>query len=184
MVYSPQEDSYFLSQVVENYLSKLSTKLKDKLKILDVGTGSGIQSKNLLSLEIKKSKIVAIDLNLDTLKNTKKLGIKSIQSDLFSNIDQKFDLIIFNPPYLPKEKFDSELDTTGGKNGDETIIKFITQLPKHLTKKGICFLLTSSFTPEKKWKSEAKKLNLLFKKIAEKNLFFEKLFIWEITQPQ
>jgi release factor glutamine methyltransferase len=175
-VYQPAEDSIFLSEVLKN-------KIKDKdIKALDVGTGSGIQSKTLIELGIKKENITAVDINQEALKEVSKLGIKTIKSDLFKKIKDKFDLIIFNPPYLPESEFDNEPDTTGGKKGDEIIIKFMKDLKSYLTKEGKCFLLTSSLTPNKEWKDLANKKGLKVKKISEKKIFFEELYVWEITQ--
>jgi release factor glutamine methyltransferase len=182
MIYQPAEDSYFLCEIISDYLIKLTENQRPKIKVLDMGTGSGIQTINCLKNKIKKQNITAIDINPDAIKETKKLKIKSIKSDLFSKVNKnsQFDLIIFNPPYLPEHKYDNQKDTTGGKKGDETIIKFIKQLNPHLSNNGVCFLLTSSLTPESAWKSEAKKQNLKIKLIASKNLFQEKLFIWKI----
>ncbi|MEA3329485.1 MAG: HemK2/MTQ2 family protein methyltransferase [Nanoarchaeota archaeon] len=174
MYYLPAEDSFFLAQIVKKYLKNKN------ITALDLGTGSGIQSENLISLGISKKNILAIDINSKALSQAKKLGVKTLKSNLFENIKSKFDLIIFNPPYLSKHKFDAKADTTGGEKGDEIIVNFIKDLEKHLTKTGTCFLLTSSFTPDN-WKKTAENKNLIIKKIATKNLFFEKLFVWEIS---
>lgn len=168
-IYQPAEDSYFLSEILKKKI-KNSNK-----KFLDMGCGSCIQSKTLLSLGVPKQNILAVDINPEAIKKAKALGVNSKKSNLFENIKEKFDIIIFNPPYLPEDKFDSLPDTTGGKKGDEIIKKFLIQAKKHLTKSGKIFLLTSSHTP-----STWKKTNLKIKKIATKNLFFEKLFIFEI----
>lgn len=174
MIYQPREDSLFLSEVVKKFAKK-------NIKILDLGTGSGIQSKNLLKSGVNKKFITASDIDKKAIDEAKKLGIKVVKSDLFSNIKNKFDLIIFNPPYLPKNKFDDEKDTTGGKKGDEVIIKFIKQLKKHLNHDGKVLLLTSSLTPNKNWMKLAKDSKFKVKKIDSKKLFFEELYIWFIT---
>ncbi len=175
--YQPAEDSYFLADIVKK-------ELKNKnIKICDMGTGSGFQSQNLISLGVPNQNILAVDLNPKAIEKAKSLKVKTKLSDLFSNVKQKFDLILFNPPYLPEDKYDSLPDTTGGKTGDEIISKFISQLPSHLTPSGKALLLTSSFTPDS-WKTVTKRKNLSLKKFATKNLFFEKLFVWEITQSQ
>jgi len=181
--YQPAEDSYFLCEVIKKYLKKLKNLDRQKIMVLDMGTGSGIQSENCIKSKIPKHNILAVDINENALKQAKKLKIKTIKSDLFLKLkNEKFDLIIFNPPYLPENKYDKKADTTGGKNGDEVIIRFIKQLKIHLLNKGVCFLLTSSLTPEKKWIGKAKKQKLQVKKIAEKKFFFEKLFAWEIKK--
>jgi HemK-related putative methylase len=173
--YKPAEDSIFLSKI-------LKEKVKSKnLKALDLGTGSAIQSHTLIEIGIKKENITAIDINPEALTEAKKLGVKTLKSNLLENTNEKYDLIAFNPPYLPESEFDNEPDTTGGKHGDEVILTFIKQLRSHLTKTGICYLLTSSLTPEKNWMSLAKKERLTVKKIATEKIFFEELYIWEIT---
>ncbi|MEM3113003.1 MAG: methyltransferase [Candidatus Pacearchaeota archaeon] len=181
-IYQPAEDSYFLAGIVSDYLKIISKSDKNKMLVLDMGAGSGIQSKNLIRFGIKKQNITAVDMNKDAINETKKIGIKIIKSDLFGSLNKKtkFNLIIFNPPYLPEHKYDKKPDTTGGKKGDETILEFIKELKYHLIEKGVCFLLSSSMTPENRWKAEAKKQNLKVKIIAEKKLFFETLFVWEI----
>ncbi len=187
-IYQPAEDSYLLAEIVSDYLKKLSKKEKNNIKFLDMGTGSGIQAETCLKSGIPNKNIIAVDINPEPIRYIKNLnlGIKIIHSDLFSKIlknkETKFDLIIFNPPYLPEHKYDKLLDTTGGKHGDETIIKFIKQLKYYLAKNGVCFLLTSSLTPELKWKKQAKQNNLNIKKLATKNLFQERLYVWKITK--
>ncbi|MEM3074511.1 MAG: methyltransferase [Candidatus Pacearchaeota archaeon] len=174
--YIPSDDSFILADAV---IKKIKNK---NIKILDLGTGSGIQSKTLLENGIKKNNITASDINQEALNEVKKLGIKTRKSNLFEKIYEKYDLIIFNPPYLPEHKFDKELDITGGKIGDETIINFIQDLKEHLTPKGFSLLITSSHTPNNKWIKIAKQKNLKVNKISSKKLFFEELFVWEIMQ--
>ena len=144
-IYQPAEDSYFLSSVLTNYLSGKPK----QIKILDMGSGSGIQAQTCKKLGFNK--ILTADINKEAIKNLKKQGFKSVHSDLFSNINkkEKFDLIIFNPPYLPEHKYDKEKDTTGGKKGFETIIRFLNQARKYLNKNGNILLLFSSFSQPK-----------------------------------
>tara|TARA_Y100000310_G_scaffold268572_1_gene281247 strand:+ start:13036 stop:13584 length:549 start_codon:yes stop_codon:yes gene_type:complete len=173
--YPPAEDSYFLTEIIKKQIKNKN------IKCLDLGTGSAIQSKTLIELGIKKQNITAIDINPAALIEAKKLKIKTINSNLFQKTKEKYDLIIFNPPYLPESKYDSEPDTTGGKNGDEVIIEFIKQLKKHLTKTGKALILTSSLTPNNKWQKLANSLDLKIKKLATKKIFYEELYVWEIN---
>ncbi len=169
-MYTPQEDSFFFAEFLENYFSNL----KDKnIKYLDMGTGSGILAQTALKKGIPQKNIFTVDIDKEAVTNAKKLGFNSVQSDLFQNINEKYDLITFNAPYLPQNKHDKKTDTTGGEKGDETAVEFIKQAKKHLNTNGKAFLLISSHTPIKtieKFKPEIKK---------EKRLFFEKLKILE-----
>ena len=93
-----------------------------------------------------------------------------------SSEKNKFDLILFNPPYLPEDKFDKGLDTTGGKNGSEVINKFLIQAKRYLNKNGKILILTSSLTKKINWQIYSKK------KLAEKRIFFETLYVWELSR--
>lgn len=77
----------------------------DKIKILDIGTGTGCIAIELAK-HFKSAEITAVDVcqpTLDTaLKNAKKYNVEInfILSDIFSNVYEKFDLIVSNPPYI------------------------------------------------------------------------------------
>lgn len=172
-IYLPAEDSFLLSDIIEKEIMKLSD--KKEIKTLEIGCGSGIQLQTLFKKGIKKENIFSCDINSEAVKHCKNLGFQSIKSDLFEKIKGKFNLIIFNPPYLPSHKFDREKDTTGGKKGSETINKFLKQAKSHLAKTGKIFLLTSSYTKGIKWGAWKKRL------VAQKKLFFEELYVWELT---
>lgn len=165
MIYPPSEDSYLLQKYVKKYA---------KGKVLDMGTGSGI-----LALEaLKKTKnVLASDINKEAVINAKNLGIKAIQSNLFSKIKGKFNLIIFNPPYLPEDKNepkDSKLATTGGKKGYELIKKFLKQAKPHMNKNGKILILISSLTgnPSVIFKDYNYKL------LETQRLFFESISVY------
>src|SRR3989344_962257 len=127
-MYCPSEDSYLLSKTLKKYL-------KDKnraIRILDMGSGSGIQAETCRELGFKN--IIVADIDKEAVRHLRKKGFKAVYSDLFSNINKKskFNLIIFNPPYLPQDEYDKEKDATGGKKGYETILKFLKQAKFHL----------------------------------------------------
>ena len=175
-IYSPEEDSYLLSRILKKKIPKLVKKNPD-LKFLEIGSGSGIQLQTAFDSGIKKENIFSCDVNPQAVKECKKLGFNCIKSDLFEKINGKFDLIVFNPPYLPtdeSEPLDSRLATTGGKNGSEIINRFLKQAKNYLKKDGKIFLVSSSLTKGLDFSGYKKK------KIGEEKLFFEKLFVFEI----
>jgi release factor glutamine methyltransferase len=174
-VYSPAEDSFLLSSAIKSKISRLIAK-NSNLKVLEIGSGSGIQLKTLFESGIKKQNIFSCDINPEAVKHCRKLGFSCVQSNLFEKISGKFNLILFNPPYLPEdsaEPKDSALATTGGKRGGEIINIFLQQAKKHLAKDGRIFLLTSSLTKGINWKGYKKKI------IAKQKLFFEEIYVWE-----
>jgi methylase of polypeptide subunit release factors len=208
MIYQPAEDSFLMSQILKEKLPELLRKNPD-LKFLEIGAGSGIHLETAKNLGIKKENIYSSDIDKKSVSHCRTLrfpseaiekiapqyregrlsegnrrcprGFNCIHSDLFDKIPkQKFDLIIFNPPYLPedsREPSDSKLATTGGKKGNEIILKFLKQAKNFLEKNGKIFLITSSLSPEINFA----KLCYKAKEIGCEKLFFERLCIWEIT---
>jgi release factor glutamine methyltransferase len=193
-IYQPSDDSYLLAKAIKNFFKnrskekpknkKTNKNIKKQLKILDMGSGSGIQAKICRKLGFKN--ILTTDINPNAVNNLKKQKFKSIKTNLFSNIKKnkknKFDIIIFNPPYLPENKYDNEKDTTGGKKGYETIIKFLKQAKPYLTKNSVILLLISSFSKSNIIKKQAKTLGYNLKLLEKKTIFFEKLFVYELKQ--
>ena len=175
-IYPPAEDSIFLAEFLRQYLKNKNK----KLKILDMGTGSGIIAETAKKENFKN--IVAADINKKAVDFTRKKQIKAIASDLFSNIKGKFDIITFNPPYLPSHPYDSEIDTTGGKKGYETIFLFLKQARNHLREKGEILLLFSSLSKPEAIKKQARKLNYQLRVLSRKKLFFEELFICRLKR--
>ena len=174
LVYESAEDSYLLESIISKYVRGKS--------VADIGTGTGILAKKAKKSGAKS--VTAIDINLEAIKKLKKEEIKAIESDLFTKVKGKFDLILCNPPYLPEDKREdkeSQKATTGGKKGDEFILKFLNQAKNHLKSDGKILLLISSLTPRKRIINLLKKNKLKRKLIASKKLFFEELYVWEIS---
>ncbi len=176
-IYQPSEDSYLMQNALNDYLKIVKDK---KIKILDMGTGCGIQA--ITCKELGYNNILTADINKEAVKLLKKQKIKAIQSNLFSKIPKKdkFDLIIYNPPYLPEDKYDNKADTTAGKQGHELIIKFLRQAKSHLKKEGTILLLFSSLSKPNVIKREAKKLGYKLNSLKKKRIFFEELLVYEI----
>ena len=173
-VYSPREDSYFLSEVLGDYLKGF-----DKgIRVLDMGSGSGIQADTCRRLGFEN---VVVDIDEEAVLFLKKKKFNVIKSDLFSNVEGRFDLIIFNPPYLPNHKYDMGRDTAGGKEGYETILEFLKQAKFHLRKGGRVLLLYSSLSKPRVIKGEAKKLGYKIDVLSERSFFGEELFIVELS---
>ena len=171
MIYEPSDDTFLLAEQVKKLVQG---------KVLDLGTGSGY----LAEIAIKNNcKVLAADINKECVTYCNNKGIKTIQSDLFSNIKDKFDYIIFNPPYLPEDKDEDEeskLITTGGKKGNEIIIKFFNQVKSHLNPNGKILILVSSLTPDIEKIITSNKFK--FQKLSSKKLFFEELKVYLIWQ--
>lgn len=100
----PRQDTEIL---VETALEKINT--KKPLRVLDMCTGSGCILLSVLSYGRKKCEITGVgaDVSDKALQIAKENGrnlqvdAEWIESDLFSSVSGKFDMILSNPPYIP-----------------------------------------------------------------------------------
>ena len=179
-IYELAEDSFLLSDTLKKEIPKLLKKNKN-LKFLEVGCGSGINLQTASNLGVKKENIFGTDINGKAVTHCKKLGSNCFKSDLFSNIKgRRFDVIVFNPPYLPLDKREpksSRLATTSGKKGNELTLRFLKQAKIYLNKKGKILIITSSLSSKINFKAIGYKT----KEIAHKKLFFERLSVVELS---
>jgi len=170
LIYEPAEDS-------ELMLGTLKARVKNKqFKILEIGVGSGYILENLKKVGF--TNLSGVDKNPEAVSLCKNKGLEVYFSNLFSQVKNKFEIIFFNPPYLPKDKNEdkeSEVITTGGRKGSEIINKFLKDVKKYLTPNGRVFLLSSTLTKGIKWPESKRAI------VSEKKLFFEKLVVWELT---
>lgn len=175
MVYEPAEDSKLLARNLSKYVQGKS--------FLDMGTGSGIQSETAQTYGARS--IYAVDINPQAVALVKKKGFTVHLSNLFSSVKSAFDVIAFNPPYLPldkRENKESRQITTGGKNGDEIALRFVRALPKHLSPKGVGLMIVSSLTPKIRLLKLLREKGLVRKVVDREKLFFESLELWRITR--
>ena len=105
----PRFETELLVEKTYNYIKKYFN--KDKVKILDIGTGSGCIAITLNKL-LDDSDVTGVDISSEALEVAKEnnisnnANVKFIESDLFSNVNEKYDVIISNPPYI---SYDEEI---------------------------------------------------------------------------
>ncbi|AHC51028.1 methyltransferase [Sulfolobus acidocaldarius SUSAZ] len=125
-VYIPAEDTELIMDMI---------KIKDGETVLDMGSGTGILSLHALKLGAKR--VLSIDVNpnaadatLCTLKSNGFSGnvLNCYLLDCIRNT--KFDVAIFNPPYLPFEEYDNWLgySWSGGKSGIDILLSFLSEV--------------------------------------------------------
>ncbi len=132
-------------------------KTKTNPHFCEIGTGSGCISISIL-YEVENATATGADVSSNALKITKLnaeknevIGrLKLLKSNVFENIEnEKFDLIVSNPPYVPSKDFETlqrevrdfepQIALTDGRNGLTIIEKIISDAPEFL--KPDCYLL-------------------------------------------
>ena len=138
-IYHPSDDSLLILSVVSDLV------LEGK-RVLDVGTGSGLLG---LYCAMQGATVTVTDIDVVAIRHiieaAEKLGVtvNANVGDLFSDLVGQFDLILFNPPYLPSLDV-SDRAVDGGLKGRDLINRFLHDLPKHLDKQGTALLVVSS----------------------------------------
>lgn len=140
----------------ERFINEILNKFSDKKKILEIGTGSGAMS-IAIAKNNKDSQITATDISDEILKVAKQnielnniTNITLIKSDLFNEINEKFDLIISNPPQQSSEKLNKaeqegklitpRVASDGGIDGLDLYNKIKNQAKEYLNEDGVLVL--------------------------------------------
>jgi len=184
-VYEPSDDTFLMGGCLE---------VKEGSRVLDLGTGCGILG--ILAAE-RAERVIGIDLNPHAVRcakaNAKTNGVEGkmdlVLGDLFQPLkpDEKFDLILFNPPYLPTPEREGkrswlEKAWSGGPSGRRVIDRFLFEAPRHLKEGGIILLLQSSLSSAKKTLRVLEKAGLK-PKVVNKIIFpFETIFLLRATK--
>lgn len=152
-VLSPRMETEELIYKVIEYVKANN---KNNLKILDLCTGSGI-----IAITLKKEldeiliDVVASDISEEAIEVAKEnaqyhdTDVTFIQSDIFNNIDDKFDIIVSNPPYIDRKdevtmqdnvlKYDPHLALFAEEEGMYFYRKIIEQAKDYLKENGVMF---------------------------------------------
>ncbi|MFX1474589.1 MAG: HemK2/MTQ2 family protein methyltransferase [Promethearchaeota archaeon] len=183
-VYEPAEDTLMLCE----YLDIIPGET-----MLEIGCGCGLVS---IVAARNGAAVVATDKSLAAVQNTRENARRNAlldkidvrQGQLFEPIreEERFALIVINPPYLPGTREDPAYDNawSGGLDGREVIDAFLAQCTNFLENDGRVLLVQSSLSNTDKTQ---KALDTLFHSStikAEKRFFYERLLLFEAQRPR
>jgi len=186
-VYDPAEDTFLLLESIQD---------ADGKKILEIGTGCGLiglelsrQGGNVICTDINP---FAVELTRHNIKKNKLQILGDInvrEGDLFSVLKKEeiFDIILFNPPYLPtskKEKTNTWFDiaTDGGIDGLKTTKRFLRDVGNYLSQNGCVYFVFSSLSDSSKLEEILKEEKLKFEIIVSKKFDDESLDIYYLKK--
>jgi release factor glutamine methyltransferase len=170
MVYEPREDSLLLSTAVRRFA---------RGRVLDMGTGSGVQAAEAAR---KGLQVTAVDIDESAIeaarKNFSGFQVELVKSDLFSNVEGRFDTIVFNPPYLPDEPAAPDAALDGGPTGRELLDRFLAASREFLNQGGQVVFVQSSITGVDATKQRLLELGFSFEIVARQGFQFEELVVF------
>lgn len=178
LVYIPSDDTFLLAENLE---------IKEGQSVLEIGTGSGLVS---MYASLLTDNVTATDINYNALeladKNFKLNNIDTIRlefGDLFEPIkNEKFDVILFNTPYLPTDSEDIINDDLnyafdGGLDGRNVIERFLNEAPNHLNNNGIIQMIQSSLSDTEKTLDTLDQLGFIPEVAKSERFFFEEIVL-------
>jgi len=168
-LYYSREDSEFFRQELKKYKGE---------NFLEIGVG---QCSNLIDLQPNFSLVAGTDLNLQKQEeNGHNLEIfKADRASCFR--EDSFDVVAFNPPYLPSEAI-RDLAVDGGVGGVEVPLAFLQDAKRVLRKDGTILVLLSSESSIPIFREFCGVNNMVPIIVASQKLFFEDLYIFEIRK--
>jgi len=166
--YAPSDDTFLMIDV----LSKIPLHGQE---VLDLGTGSGILGLFCAKMGAHVTVADIADSALENVRNAARrlnLMIEAVRSDIFSSVTATFDIVLFNPPYLPSDEI-KDLTVDGGNKGRLLVDRFLAELSPHLKEDGFALLLVSSLNDPPMIIASHRELS--FSVAASRSLFFEEL---------
>lgn len=181
-VYKPDEDTYLLADNLE---------VGEGERVLELGTGCGLVSilaakkgADVVSTDINKKALECARENAEAHEVESKIQFK--EGDLFTPISgEKFDKIIFNPPYLPvpsNESLESNLEIAwnGGPDGRDVIDEFLDKVLDYLTDTGCFLIVQSSLSGVQDTLDRLDRVKFSVD-VETKKLFFEDLYLFRVN---
>jgi release factor glutamine methyltransferase len=177
-VYQPAEDSHLLATAARGEVSPAD-------RALDVGTGSGYVAAAMAEIS---SQVLGTDPNPHACRQARENGIRVARGNLTEPFRAgAFDLVTFNPPYLPTTPDEAvgdwmELALAGGESGRDVIEPFLAGVGRVLAPEGRVLLLVSSLSDIDIVVERANEAGFASMTVAEESFPFETLSILRLDR--
>jgi release factor glutamine methyltransferase len=177
-VYQPAEDSALLARTAIERVTSGN-------RVLDVGTGSGYVAATLAE---SGAEVVGVDRSPLACREAAENGISVVRSDLAAPFrDDSFDLVVFNPPYLPTPEaveWDDWMEhaLSGGEDGRRLVDPFLATVSRVLAPNGEALLLVSSLTDPEAVRAYAREQGLESAVLATEKHPYEKLVVLRFSE--
>jgi len=181
-VYEPAADTELLVK---------SIRLREGERVLEIGTGTGV-----VAIHCAKHgcRVTATDVVTEALElarenaNQNTVEVDLREGDMFDPVQGRFDVIIFNPPYLPtapEDLTDSPLDKAldGGPDGTLVTIRFLEQLREYLADEGRAYIVVSSLQEGNRLDDTLHRQQFVARKRGSEKFAFETISVLEIRKP-
>ncbi|MEM3165456.1 MAG: methyltransferase [Halobacteria archaeon] len=187
-IYSPSDDTDMLAETL---------KVARGARVLDMCAGSGVLG--LLAARRAREVLLADDdpvaveaARANALRNG--FGnVRVVQSDLFRNVEGTFDLIVFNPPYLPQGEGSEYLELydetqkrwrnvgfhawDGGPDGRRIIDRFLETFEPHLASRGRLHMIGSTLSDYARTVEALEGAGFAARVAASRRYFFEEVVV-------
>ncbi|XP_060516555.1 methyltransferase N6AMT1 [Cylas formicarius] len=190
-VYHPAEDTFLFLDALEeelNFIQHLNPTM-----ICEVGSGSGLIVTALATILKYSCAYFSTDINFQACLATMKTAsmndvfINSVNMNLLTCFKAQFDMIMFNPPYVPTDS--SEVvgnginrSWAGGSLGREVLDKFLYTLPDLLRPNGVCYLLLLKENKTKEIVEILSQRNFKSVLIKQRKIPGEHLFVYKFIK--
>ncbi|CRG97419.1 methyltransferase-like protein, putative [Plasmodium gallinaceum] len=197
-VYLPSSDTFTFIEALENEVKHIPS---DVNIALEMGAGTGYLILSLYEMLLKRNKklelLYCIDINeaacncIKNLSNINKVSnVEILNNNLFNNMRKcnQFDLVLFNPPYVPTEedemnKTDIVASYSGGKLGREIILKFLLNVYDYVSNKGVIYLLLEKNNiPHEIMNNVDIKKRFNYIELKKKKTLNETIFIYKLSK--
>ena len=172
-VYPPSDDSILLVESLD---------VRPGEMVLEVGCGSGVVS---IHCAVNGCDVAAVDVNPKAValarRNAEANGVSFpiSESDVYENVDGRFDTIVFNLPYLPVDEEGLLAKAwSGGPDGLGPLPRLLKGAPEHLNPDGRVVVVVSSLIEPQALHEVL--IGYDVDVLGELKLFFERLSVLEI----